>query len=94
MRYIDVNWLHDLQDEPYRLVSEMGFDDFETRKLEFFRNGEVGFVTDKIYTKKTMLGFVEVPTLEEINSQEEFKGKTITQPECELLWGQYAPSSS
>jgi hypothetical protein len=41
-----------------------------------------------------MLGFVEVPTLEEINSQEEFKGKTITQPEFELLWGQYEPSSS
>jgi hypothetical protein len=94
MRYIDVNWLHDLQDEPYRLVSEMGSDDFETRKLEFFRNGEVGLATDKMNTKKTMLGLVEVPTLEEINSQEEFQGTAITQQDFEILWGQYAPSSS
>jgi len=94
MKYIDVIWLHDRQDKPYRLVSEIGSDDFETRKLEFFRNGEVGLATDKMSTKKTMLGLLEVPTLKEINSQKEFQGKAITKQEFELLWGQYATSSS
>ncbi len=94
MRYIDVNWLHDLKDEPYRLVSEIGSDDFETRKLEFFPSGEVGIASDKMNSDKTILGIAEVPSIEAINSQEEFQGKIITQQEFEILWEQYASKSS
>jgi hypothetical protein len=90
MRYIDVEWIHDLDDEPYRLVSEIGDDEYETRKLEIFRSGHVGVATVDVNTEKTMLGIVEVPSIEEINSQSEFKGKEITKNEFELLWDEYA----
>lgn len=90
MRYIDVEWLHDFEDEPYRLVSEIGDDEYEIRKLEFYRNGQVGVATVDVCTEKTMLGIVEVPSIEEINCQGEFQGKEITKNEFELLWEQHA----
>ena len=43
MRYIDVDWKHNVQDDPIRLVSEIAYDGFETRKLEFFSDGQVGW---------------------------------------------------
>ena len=94
MRYIDVNWLHDLDDEPYRLVSEIGFDQYETRKLEFFRSGEVGYAFSKSHTKNTMLGIAEVPEIEEINSQDEFQGQNISKQQFEQLWQKYVPKNS
>lgn len=90
MRYIDVNWLHDLDDEPYRLVSEINPDGFEVRKLEFFQTGEIGLATDNFNTRNTRLGITKIPTLEEINSQEEFQGKAINKQEFDSLWRQYA----
>lgn len=86
MRYIDVLWLIDADEEPYRLISEIGPDNFEVRKIDLFRNGEVGFASKDANTSKTMLGTVEVPTLEEINTDDEFDGKNITADDFEKLW--------
>jgi hypothetical protein len=94
MRYIDVNWLHDLDDEPYRLVSEIGPDQYETRKLEFFRKGEVGYASSEVHTEITMLGIAEVPAIEEINSQDEFQGQNISKQQFEQLWKKHVPESS
>ncbi|MEC8326548.1 MAG: hypothetical protein VX100_10680 [Pseudomonadota bacterium] len=94
MRYIDVNWFNESSDEPYRLVSEIGLDQYETRKLEFFPSGEVGYASPETHTKQTMLGIAEVPELEEINSQEEFQGQNISKQEFEQLWLQYTQKSS
>lgn len=71
------------------MVSEIGDDEYETRKLELFRTGQVGVATVNLNTEKTMLGIVEIPSIEEINSQNEFAGKVITKSEFELLWSQY-----
>ena len=94
MRYVDVEWIHGLEDEPFRLVSEIGDDHFELRKLEFFRNGNLGFASGESHTENTMLGVVEVPPLQEINSDKEFQGKGISKQEFELLWQKYVPASS
>ncbi|WP_345857169.1 DUF6881 domain-containing protein [Shewanella algae] len=94
MRYIDVEWKHDFKDEPTRLVSEIGPDDYETRKLEFFPDGSVGFAFESTESLNTRLGVDVVPPLEEINSLEEFKGKAISKKQFELLWQEYVPSSS
>jgi len=94
MRYIDVNWLHDSDKEPYRLVSEIGRDQYETRKLEFFRTGDVGYASLRSHTNNTMLGIAEIPQLEEINSQIEFQGKSISKQQFEQLWQKYVPQSS
>jgi len=94
MRYIDVEWMHDFNDEPTRLVSEIGLDGYETRKLEFFSDGSIGYAFESIESPNTRLGIDVVPTLKEINSQEEFQGKAISKEQFELLWPQYVPSSS
>lgn len=94
MRYIDVNWLHDSDEEPYRLISEIGPDQFEIRKLEFFKTGEIGYASLEDHTMNTMLGIAEVPELKEINSQEKFQGKNISKQEFEQLWDQYVSQSS
>lgn len=94
MRYIDVHWIHDFEDEPVRLLSEIGPDNFEIRKLEFFRNGIVGYASNKEEHGGTKLGIVEVPCIDEINLQSEFKGVEINKVEFELLWQKNVPTSS
>jgi hypothetical protein len=94
MRYIDVNWAHESEKYPYRLISEIGNNQFEVRKLEFFRNGKIGFASGVSNTENTMLGIVEVSPLEEINSDNEFQGKNISKQEFELIWQKYVPVSS
>ncbi len=39
MRYVLVEWDHDLDDEPYLLYSELDGGRRETRRVEFYRNG-------------------------------------------------------
>ncbi|WP_444902013.1 DUF6881 domain-containing protein [Microbulbifer sp. SSSA007] len=54
MRYIDLEWKHYFNDEPTRFVSEIGIDDYEARKLEFFHDGSVGFAfgsTESLHTR-------------------------------------------
>lgn len=39
MRYVLVEWDHDLEDEPYLIYSELDGGRRETRRVEFYRNG-------------------------------------------------------
>jgi len=65
-------------------VSEIADDNFETRKLEFFKNGSVVYVSEIETFNNTELGICDVPSLEEINLQEEFSGQIISREEFEL----------
>ena len=86
MEYIDVKWLHSNPEDPVRLVSELGPGRFETRKLEFFPDGRVGFAAKVGSTHGTRLGERPVPPLAEINVQTEFSGNGITASDFEALW--------
>ena len=89
MRYIDVECIQDFGDYPDRLVSEIADDNYETRKLEFFIDGSVGYAYEKGSSQNTELGLCEVPSLDEINSQDEFSGQLITRDEFETMWKKY-----
>lgn len=39
MKYVLAEWDHDLDDEPYRIYSELDEGRRETRRVEFYRNG-------------------------------------------------------
>jgi hypothetical protein len=93
MKYIDVRWHHSHEDEPVRLVSEIGTDGFEVRKLEFFRDGRVGFASREANSDATHLGIAAVPDLSEINSEQEFSGIGIDASAFEELWKRYAAKS-
>jgi hypothetical protein len=89
MEYIDVKWRHSNPEDPIRLVSELGPGRFETRKLEFFPDGRVGFAEKTGSSHGTHLGEKPVPPLPEINLQAEFSGTEITASDFEMLWDQH-----
>lgn len=86
VEFIDVQWLHHFEAEPTRLVSELDEHRMETRKLEFFRDGRVGYAWGDHASYGTALGLVPVPSLSEINADPEFAGAMITAAEFEALW--------
>lgn len=86
MRYIDVKWLHQNQEDPIRLVSEIDSNDYETRKLEFFEDGRAGFACASGSQLGVVLGTVSVPSLAEINATGEFEGTEICAADFDALW--------
>lgn len=94
MRYIDITWHHDAKGEPYRLVSEIGADGFEKRKLEFFHGGQVSYAAELMVSDSTMLSVGKVPALEDLIARAEFSGAAITREQFELLWKQYVPDDT
>jgi len=94
LRYIDITWHHDAKGEPYRLVSEIGADGFEKRKLEFFHGGQVSYAAELMASDTTMLSVGKVPALEDLIARTEFSGEAITREQFELLWKQYVPDDA
>ena len=90
MQYIDVHWLHNNSAEPIRLVSELDSRRYETRKLEFFRGGNVGFASTEHHSLGTELGLEPVPPLAEINESPEFRGVIISATQFESLWAAHS----
>ncbi|WGS43412.1 hypothetical protein LFL97_07775 [Burkholderia sp. JSH-S8] len=83
---IDVAWKHTHEEEPIRPVSVLDGDRYEVRKLEFFRDGSVGFADTTRSPLGTRLGTVPVPSLIEINADPEFEAQEITLEVFEALW--------
>ncbi|MFZ6727491.1 DUF6881 domain-containing protein [Undibacterium sp. MH2W] len=86
MRYIDVKWMHENRNYPIRLVSEIGLDGYEIRKLEFFRDGRCGFACESVANLGVELGSSPTPTLDNINAIGEFGGVEISEADFEELW--------
>lgn len=90
MEYIDVAWHHDNDADPIRLVSELDVMGFETRKLEFFLHGSIGFASQSLSSNGTALGTEPVPSLTVINMDQQFFGEKISAAQFERLWAKYA----
>ena len=86
---IDVVWKHAFEAEPVRLISVLDRNRYEVRKLEFFRDGRVGFADEARSSHGTELGTVPVPSLVEINAEPEFDGREITLEDFETLWSRH-----
>lgn len=86
MKYIKCKWIHNFQDEPILLFSELDEDRYETRKIEIFRNNEIGYADAVEHSKSTDLGDLPDPPLEEINKSEEFEAVYISKEEFEQIW--------
>ncbi|EMB4326545.1 hypothetical protein RJ492_001179 [Pluralibacter gergoviae] len=63
---------------PFEIYSELDDGCNEIRKVEIFSDGTVGYAEDNISHGKTRLGEVPVPSLQEINSDPQFKAEEIT----------------
>jgi len=85
--FIKVIWFHQSADEPILLYSELDHNNFEVRKIEFFRNNKIG-IANTDFEKHSMLGQIEVPELTEINKDPEFYGMEISKEEFEIVWNE------
>jgi hypothetical protein len=94
VEYIDVLWKNQPDEYPYRLVSELGEDRSELRKLEFFADGTVEVADQNRTTGQTMLGIGPIPSIAEINADSQFEGALIGKDAFEALWVRHAFNTS
>jgi hypothetical protein len=80
--YIDVAGIHQFESEPVRLVCELDREGMETRKVELARE-------DVASSADIGLGYVPVPPLEEMNSDPQFRGISISAADFDSLWNEY-----
>lgn len=85
-RYQRVRWLHDSNDFPFLLYSELDEDGWEVRKVDEYVNGRRDLASASIETGNTALGEAPVPPLDDINEDPEFEGVAITDQEFEVVW--------
>ncbi|PAU39888.1 hypothetical protein CKF94_02170 [Vibrio coralliilyticus] len=86
MKYLKVEWLHDFDDEPVLLYSELTDDRTELRKVEVFPNGEFGYAYDENFTGTTQLSDTTIPLEDEIAEDPQFVPELITRAEFEKIW--------
>ena len=86
MRYQLVTWFHELDSQPVWLFSEVDEHNREVRKVERYRNGRLDLAGDGIETGSTFLAEKPMPTLDEIDVQEQFSAKEIHADDFEKAW--------
>ena len=83
---MEVDWRHLHASEPIRLVSELDDARCETRKIEYFRDGAIGYASIGRSVRSTQLGSVPVPELLQINSDTQFGARLISAEQFDVLW--------
>jgi hypothetical protein len=86
MRYLRVLWIHSHPCEPVEIYSEVDDDGYERRKIEVFADGTLGFANSTEATPSTRLGELAVPSVEEINTDSQFRATAIPKEDFEKLW--------
>jgi len=86
MKYLKVKWLHDFNDEPVWLYSELDENRSETRKVEEFSNGEYGYAYEDGSKSTTQLSETYLPSEDEIRSDPQFKLMVISREEFKEVW--------
>jgi uncharacterized protein DUF6881 len=86
MNYIRVRWLHEDRDYPILLISELDAGRWETRKVEVFADGSIGYASKDEEVGGTALGDLPVPSLQEIASDPQFLAEEITGEQFESIW--------
>jgi hypothetical protein len=84
--YIRARWLHDRPDFPIDIWSELDAGRFETRKLEYFRDGRVGYASADGQVGDSWLGIEPFPPLAEILANPEFISEEVSKEAFEQRW--------
>lgn len=84
--FIYSKWLNPPAGCPSEFYSELDSRRLETRKIEIFAGGKIGFADGQTSTAGTRLGIEPVPKVEEIRAQPEFLIKEISAKEFDLKW--------
>ena len=88
MKYIRVAWRHQHAEQPIILYHELNAQRWETRKIEVFRNGHIGYASAESESGGTGLSTEPLPELSEIAKDSQFEPAEITPEEFESIWSQ------
>jgi hypothetical protein len=88
MKYIKVRWIHSSPEEPVDLYSELDESMCETRKVEIFADGRIGFASasESTPSTKTRLSVEPVPPFDEIAADPQFQLAEISKEDFEKVW--------
>jgi hypothetical protein len=86
MKHIKVEWIHNSQDDPIAIYSEIDDEQWEQRKVEIFRDGRQGFANSVEEIGGSMLGIAPWPDLKTLNAEPEFNIVEISVQEFENVW--------
>ncbi len=88
MKYLLVKWFHEFTEEPVEIFAEIREDGYEERKVEKFRNGNIGYASKNEEKGGTILAEKPYPDFEEIENDPEFKLEIISKDEFERVWNE------
>jgi len=86
MKYLKVTWKHAQIDLPIEIWSELDVKRMETRKIEAFRDGTLGYASATDSRKQTRLGIEPLPTDAEISAQPEFSVHPLSASDFDRMW--------
>jgi hypothetical protein len=85
--YLYAKWKNAPADSPVEFYSELDATRWETRKVEVFPDGHMGYASStKSSNDGTRLAIVALPSVDEIARQIEFEAKSISANEFEAVW--------
>jgi hypothetical protein len=89
MEYLQITWIHDFEDEPVLLYSEIDNDRNEIRKIEVYKDDSFGLATKNYEFGGTRLSLEPIPKIDEIAEDTQFITKTISKKEFDTIWHEY-----
>lgn len=89
MKYLKVKWLHDSNDYPIEMYSELDSKRNEIRKVEIFPDDSIGYAENASSFGKTILGKVPIPSIQEINEDPQFIAMEITKDSFDNIWNKF-----
>lgn len=84
--YLKVRWIHEIENAPVLLLSELGADRFETRKVEVFADGRLGFASTTVRSQDTRLSDTALPSERDIAADPQFQIEGTSQGEFAEYW--------
>lgn len=85
--YLYAKWKNAPADSPVEFYSELDAQRWETRKVEVFPDGHMGFASSAGSSNDgTRLAIVALPPVAEIARQIEFEARLISAEEFETVW--------
>jgi hypothetical protein len=86
MTYLQVSWLHNFEEEPVEMLSELDDERNEIRAIERFRDGSLTFAGPEGASGTTMLSEEPLPSLQEIAADPQFRPTAIDKETFERSW--------
>lgn len=89
MKYLVVEAHNQPDDIPLKSYHQLDASESETRKIEIFKDGSIGWAYENVEVHSTRLAQELFPTIAEIAEDADFSPKEITSEEFENAWIQY-----